>query len=105
MSDDKDWKLKLRYGKLTTPYKHYTAMVPVKINDYIEDLDAQPGTAWAGMKIWATDTDEVSDLVISIGKQTGFIITGNIEIYITEAIQPPEANPHAYNINFSYFEE
>jgi hypothetical protein len=103
MEAEKDWKLKLRYGKLKTLYQHYTVIVPVVINAYIEDFDAQPGTAYAGIKIWAKDTEEASEIVSSIGNQTGFIITGEIELYKTDPVQAPQDNAYAYDINFSYY--
>ena len=105
MEEEKDWKLKLRYGKLKTPYEHYTVIVPVVINQYIESLNAQPGTAYAGIKMWATNMDEAFDIVNSIGEQTRFTITGKIEVYKTEPVQAPQDNPYAYDINFSYYKE
>jgi len=65
----KDWKVKLKYGKLTTPYKHYTVIAPVVINEFIEDFSAEPGTAYIGMKVWATDSNEAVNLIENIGKQ------------------------------------
>jgi len=103
MGEEKDWKLKLRYGKLKTPYQHYTAIVPVLINAYIEDFNAEPGTAYGGFKIWAMDTEEVVDIVESIAQQTDFVITGKIEIYKTDPVQPPQESAYAYDINFSYY--
>ena len=105
MSQEKDWKLKLRYGKLKTRYQHFTVIVPVVINEYIKDFDAQPGAAYAGIKMWATNTDEAADMVRDIGQQTGFIINGKIEIYDTDPKQPPNDNPYAYDVNFSYYNE
>jgi len=100
MTEEKNWKLKLRYGKLKTPYQHYTVIVPVAINEYI---DAQPGTAYAGINMWATDTNEATDIVVSLGKQAGFLITGKIEVYKTDPVQAPEENAYAYDINFTYY--
>ena len=100
---EKNWKLKLRYGKLTTPYKHYTLIAPVVINEYIEDFAAKTGTAYIGMKVWATDSDEAVDLLESIGNQTGFVINGRIEIYDTDPKEAPGESPNAYDINFSYY--
>mgnify|MGYP001555136743 CR=1 FL=1 len=101
----KDWKLKLRYGKLTTSYKHYTVLVPVKIDKYIEDFDAQPGTAWITVNTWTKDRNEACNMITDIGQQSGFIITGKFEVYATEAMQPPQESPYAYNVNFSYYKE
>jgi hypothetical protein len=82
---EKNWKLKLRYGKLTTPYKHYTLIAPVVINEYIDDFAAKPGTAYIGMKVWATDSNEAVDLLESIGNQTGFSLT--VELKFMTPIQ------------------
>jgi hypothetical protein len=68
---DKYWKLKLKYNRSITPYKHYTLIVPVIINEFIEDFSAKPGTAYIGMKVWATDTSEAIDIIENIGNQTG----------------------------------
>jgi hypothetical protein len=104
MDVDKDWKLKLRYGKLKTPYKHYTLIAPVIINEFIEDFEAKPGHAYLGMKIWASDYDEAVEIIENIGIQTGYQINGKIEIYDTPPEQPPADHPNAYGINFSYYE-
>jgi len=103
MSNEKDWKLKLRYGRLKTPYQHFTIIVPVIINKFIEEFSAQPGRAYAGIKVWATDTDRAIDMVNNIAEHTGFKIIGKIEIYNTDPVQPPGENPNAYDINFSYY--
>jgi hypothetical protein len=101
---DKDWKLKLRYGKSTTPYKHYTVIAPVMINKFIKDFSAKPGTAYIAMKVWATDTNEAVDILESIGNQKGYVIIGNIEIYNTDPKEAPSESPDAYDINFNYYE-
>ncbi len=101
---NKNWKLKLRYGKLTTPYKHYSLIAPVVINEYIEDFAAKPGTAYIGMKVWATNSNEAVDLLESIGNQAGFVINGRIEIYDTDPKEAPCENPNAYDIKFSYYD-
>jgi hypothetical protein len=90
---------------LKTPYQHLTILAPVIIKEYIKDFDAQPGTAYAGIKMWATDMDEAVDMAESIGAQTGFVINGRIEIYKTDPVQPPGDEPYAYDINFSYYKE
>jgi hypothetical protein len=101
----KDWKLKLRYGKVSTPFTHYTLIAPTKIEIYIEEFDADIGTAWVGMKIWATEQGESAKVYKSVAEQIGLIITGNIEIYNTEAVNPPKDKPYAYDIQFTYFND
>lgn len=70
----KDWKLKLRYGKSKTPYKHFTLVAPVIIEQYIEALNAEPGKAYAGMKIWALDSDQSAEVFQSVADQTGLFL-------------------------------
>ncbi|MBE9586247.1 hypothetical protein IM792_17470 [Mucilaginibacter sp. JRF] len=101
----KNWKLKLRYGKIRTPYKHYTLITPVSISEYIEDFSARPGTAYLGAKIWATDSDEAVVILEDIGESTGYAITGSIEIYDTAPEQEPGDKPYAYDFKFTYYEE
>ncbi|QXV64986.1 hypothetical protein INP83_18170 [Mucilaginibacter sp. 21P] len=100
---ERNWKLKLRYGKKKTPFSHYTIITPVRITEYIEDFKSGPGTAYLGVKIWATTTDEAIELVQNIGQQTGYEIIGKIEVYDTDPLEPPGDNPYAYGFNFSYY--
>ena len=99
----KDWKLKLRYGRLKTPFTHYTLIAPARVEKYIEDFDAEIGKAWIGMKIWATNEDESAEVYQSVADQTGLNITGNILVYNTEPVNPPKENPYAYDIQFNYY--
>jgi hypothetical protein len=99
----KDWKLKLRYGKLNTPYKHFTVIAPGVIEQYKKDFDAQPGKAYVGMKIWAMNEGESADAFQGVADQIGFKLSGNMEIYETPAESPPTDNSYAYGINFSYY--
>jgi hypothetical protein len=105
MPEEKDWKLKLRYGKLKTPYQHFTVIAPVVIEEYIEGLDAQPGNAYAGIKLWATNIDEAIHIVASIGEEKGYMVSGRIEVYETPPERPPQDEPYAYSINFTYYRE
>ena len=77
---EKDWKLKLRYGKLETPYKHFTVIAEGIAEELEEGFKCPPGDAFMGMKTWASSYDEVADMVQVIGKQIGFNVTGKIEI-------------------------
>ena len=40
---EKDWKLKLRYGKLKTPYQHYTAIAEGVAGEEMQDFYADQG--------------------------------------------------------------
>lgn len=43
---EKDWKLKLRYGKLKTPFKHFTAIANGEVVEIVEDFDYKLGKAY-----------------------------------------------------------
>jgi hypothetical protein len=101
---EKDWKLKLRYGKLETPYKHYTALADGIVEELVEGFQCPKGNAWMAMKTWASSTGESADMIKVIGQQIGFKVTGKIEVYETEPTQPPSDNPHGYDINFTPYE-
>jgi hypothetical protein len=100
---EKDWKLKLRYGKLKTPYKHYTAIAEGVVREGMEDFSCPPGNAFMGMKTWASSPDESADMIRVIGERIGFAVTGRIQIYETEPAEPPRENPYGYDINFTPF--
>jgi hypothetical protein len=104
-SSASDWKLKLRYGQISTPYTHYTALAEGKMTKKDNDFDCPLGSAWMAMKTWATDASESADMIRVIGNQIGFEITGRTEIYETEAKQPPRENPFGYDIGFTPFTE
>lgn len=98
------WKLNLRYGKTSTPYKHYTVVADGEVLEVLEGFEHSPGKAWMGMKVWATDQDEAANMVKVIGREVGFKVTGRILIYDTDPKQPPGDKPHGYDINFSSYE-
>ena len=98
---DKDWKLKLRYGKLYTEFSHYTVLADGEVGDLADGFECRPGRAWMAMKTWATNTGESADMIKVIGEQIGFEVTGKIEVYETEPSEPPQENPHAYDIMFT----
>ncbi len=101
---EKDWKLKLRYGKITTPYKHVKIIAEGIVDELRDGFECRPGNAFMGMKAWASSFDEAGDMIQAIGKQIGFEVTGNIEIFDTEPIEPPGENPHGYDIKFTPFD-
>jgi hypothetical protein len=99
---NKNWKLKLRYGKLTTSYKHFTAITKGVVK---EESVYSPGSAFMAIKIWATTYDDAADLVESVAEQVEFTITGKIEIFDTEPQEPPKQNAYGYDLGFTYFQE
>jgi hypothetical protein len=104
-SPSNDWKLKLRYGRLVTPYKHFTAIADGVAGELVDGFDCRPGPAVMTMKTWAEDADESAHMIRLIGQQIGFSATGKIEIYETAAEQPPSENPHGYDIKFVPYDD
>lgn len=105
MSDEnKDWKLKLRYGKTTTPYKHFTVIADGIVGDLSEGFSCRKVKAWMGMKVWASSIDEAGDMIKSIGEHIGFTVKGRIEIYSTEPQEAPEEKPFGYDIQFTPYD-
>lgn len=101
----KSWKLQLRHGRASTHYKHFTAIADGVVGKLQEGFECRPGPAVMSIKTWASDADESAHMVRVIGQQIGFSATGKIEVYETEAEQPPGKNPHGYDINFVPYED
>ena len=98
----KNWKLKLRYGKLLTPYKHYTAIT----KGFVKEVSTySPGSAFMAIKIWAITYDDAANLIESVARQIDFTITGKIEIFDTEPQEPPKDDAYGYDLGFTYFQE
>ncbi|MEO6540793.1 MAG: hypothetical protein ABIN74_07390 [Ferruginibacter sp.] len=103
--NEKDWKLKLRYGKLKTPYKHFTILAEGEVDELDGGFECPKGNAFMGMKIWAKSIEGSSDVYQSIAEQIGFKITGNLDIFDSAPEQPPSENPSGYDINFTPFQK
>jgi len=97
----KDWKLKLRYGKTKTLFKHYTVIGNCEIGDLDENFSCPKGQAYVGMKIWALNTQEAADVFYSVGEQIGFTPIDKVEVFDTDAVQPPQEEAYAYDITFT----
>lgn len=107
MSDgqsDDSWKLKLRYGRLETPYTHYTAIADGIAGQLVDGFSCRPGPAYMGLKTWAESADESADMARVIGSDIGFTVTGRIQVYEVEPLQPPGENPRAYDIKFTSYD-
>ena len=100
----KNWRLDLRYGRRRTPYSHYTGIAEGEVGELSDGFSCRPGPAFMGMKMWASSTEEATDMVHVIGAQIGFTTTGRIQIYRTEPAEPPGENPRGYDIQFTPFE-
>ena len=99
-----DWKLRLRYGRLETPYSHFTLLGAGDLRASLEWSDCRPGPVVLGMKIWASSRDEAFAVFSSVSDQIGFEVTDKIDLYETEPSQPPRGNPYGYDLNFTPFE-
>src|SRR4051794_14365337 len=85
----KNWKLKLRYGRLKTNFRHYTLLADGEIVTPNAEHETEIGPAVSGMKVWAPDIDEAVDMIRVIGQHLGFSPTGDIQVYETEPDEPP----------------
>lgn len=103
--DNKDWKLELRYGKTTTPYKHFTVLADGIVGELAEGFSCPKGNAYMGVKVWALSTEQASDMLQYFGEQIGFTVKGNIQVYSTEPEQPPQENPFGYDIKFTPYDK
>lgn len=101
---ESDWKLKLRYGKLQTPFQHYTALAEGEVVKEMEDFSCPVGKAFMGMKTWASSPDESAHMIQIIGRQIGFTVKGDIQIYEAEPTKPPKDSPYGYDITFTPFQ-
>jgi hypothetical protein len=103
-NEDKDWKLKLRYGKLKTPFQHFTLIAEGKVAGGLkEGFSCPKGSAFMAMKVWATSSDEASHMIGVLGEHIGFDVNGRIQVYETEPASPPRDSPYGYDINFTPF--
>jgi hypothetical protein len=100
---EKDWKLRLRYGQLKTAFTHYTVLAEGIVGQLTHGFSCPPGNAYMGMKTWASSEDESADMLVAIGKEIGFTVKGSIQIYKTEPFQPPRENAFGYDIKFTPF--
>lgn len=103
--DSRDWKLKLRYGKLTTPFRHFTVLADGVVGNLTDGFRCRLGRAWMAMKAWSADSDESMDMIRAIGEEIGFTVDGRIEVYDTDPDQPPGEEPRGYDIMFTPYEE
>jgi hypothetical protein len=102
---DRDWKLKLRYGKSKTEFQHFTTIAEGVAGKLSDGFTCRPGKAIFGMKVWASSIEEAADMARVISRQIGFALVGKIDIYKTEPSKPPAKNPHGYDIQFTPFDD
>jgi hypothetical protein len=97
----RNWKLDLRYGRLKTPYNHYTIIAQGVAGELESGFTCPPGPAFISMKTWASSSDEAGHMAQIIGKQIGFAVTGRMYVYETDPSEPPRDDPHGYDITFT----
>jgi hypothetical protein len=104
LSNEPDWKLKLRYGRATTPFRHFTVVANGRV-EAANPFKAVLGPAFMGMKVWASSEGEAADMIQVIGRDLNFECKGRIEVFVTEAEQPPRDKPFGYDIRFTSYQE
>lgn len=97
----KDWKIRLRYNKLTTPFNHYTLIADVTVGEIDDNYNCPPGNAFVALKVWAESDDQAVDILEQEGIDIGFTIKNKVQIYYTDPEQPPGESPIVYSINFT----
>ena len=99
-----NWKLKLRYGKIKTEFKHFTVLADGIVGELVDGFNCKSGSAWMSMKTWSSSEDESADMIQYVGEQIGFECKGEIQIYETEPTEPPKDEPFGYGINFTPYD-
>lgn len=100
-----DWKVKLRYGKISTLFQHFSVIAEGHVVDLSAGFASSTGRAFMGMKAWATDADEAMDMIRTIAPRVGFQVEGKIYVYETEAEEPPRETPHGYSLKFTRYDD
>ncbi len=101
---DPAWRAKLRYGKLKTPFRHYTAVAEGEVTGPLQQgFMCRPGSAFMAMKAWCSSVEECAHMVRLIGRDIGFAVTKRIYVYETEPSEPPYERPRGYGISFTPF--
>jgi hypothetical protein len=100
---DADWRLKLRHGRLTTPYTHFTLIADGQIVQPMPVNGEVCSRAFMRLKIWAEHGQAAQDILLSFAPDVGFEVLGNIYIYETEPDIPPRSAPTAYDLGFNLY--
>ncbi len=100
-----DWKLKLRYGKLETPFAHFAIVIEGSFDEAFPEYGCPAGSAVMGLKVWARDEDEAVVVSQAFGQSIGFTASGRIEVYEVPPEDPPKLEPYVYQWTFHPFED
>ena len=98
-----NWKLLLRYGRLKTPYEHFTVLADVRVLEGDEELGSGVGPAWLSMKVWAASADDAAEFVGAMAPLLGAEVRGRVEAYSSEPAEPPQDEPFAYDPRFTAY--
>jgi len=61
------WRLKLRKGLATTPYKHFTVLAEGRVDTALtEGYSCPAGPAFMGLKTWSSSGDESAQMLQAI---------------------------------------
>lgn len=102
---DPAWKVKLRYGKTTTPFKHFTVMADGVVEKQLDGFECPLGRAWMSIKVWAESPDEAFAITRSVAHDVGFVQDGRMHLYSTDPDEPPKDEPLVYYIRFTPYDE
>jgi len=102
---DKDWKVKFNVGKLETAFIHFTGIANGNAEGLSEGFDCPTDQAIFTIKMWAESADMAVEMVCSIGRQIGFEVDGDIQIFDSEPDQPPKDVPYGYGISFTPYKQ
>jgi hypothetical protein len=87
--------------KYSTHYRHFTAIAKGIVGELTGGFHCPKGNAFIGMKIWAESAEHAGDMIRTISRRIGFVVTDKIEIFNTKPVQPPEESPKGYDIQFT----
>ncbi len=103
--DTKDWKLRLRYGQISTPYTHSTALIDVEVSKPTPENGAKCiGPAWLGIKLWATGKDKACDMADLFAHHFD-CEPREIHPYDTPPEEPPRENPYGYGLTLTSYQD
>lgn len=85
-------------------FKHFTVLGDGHAGELKAGFECLQGHAVMAMNMWAVDPEQAADMFIHIGREIGFKVSQEIEVYDTEADRPASDSPFAYDIQFAPFE-
>ena len=83
--------------------KHFAVIADGVAGSAASKHGANPGPAYAGIKVWASSPEEAIQTARQFAEQAGFKMTGKIDVYETKPSEPARDTPHAYDIKFTSY--